>query len=52
MAFERTLLIVKPDGVARGLVGEVLVRVERKGYSIEKIKSEVIDRELAETHYA
>jgi nucleoside-diphosphate kinase len=52
MAFERTLLIVKPDGVARGLVGEVLVRVERKGYRIEKIKSEVIDRELAETHYA
>jgi len=43
---------VKPDGVARGLVGEVLVRVERKGYRIEKIKSEVIDRELAETHYA
>jgi nucleoside-diphosphate kinase len=52
MAFERTLLIVKPDGVARGLVGEVLVRVERKGYRIEKIKSEVIDKELAETHYA
>jgi nucleoside-diphosphate kinase len=52
MAFERTLLIVKPDGVARGLVGEVLMRVERKGYHIEKIKGEVIERKLAETHYA
>jgi nucleoside-diphosphate kinase len=52
MAFERTLLIVKPDGVARGLVGEVLVRVERKGYHIERIKGEVIKRELAERHYA
>jgi nucleoside-diphosphate kinase len=49
--FERTLLIVKPDGVARGLVGEILVRVERKGYTIERIQSMVISRELAEMHY-
>lgn len=52
MAIERTLLIVKPDGVARGLVGEILQRVERKGYTIEKIKGMVIPRELAEKHYA
>ncbi len=51
MRFERTLLIVKPDGVARGLVGEILVRVERKGYTIEKIRGMVINRELAERHY-
>ena len=51
MRFERTLLIVKPDGVARGLVGEILVRVERKGYTIEKIQGMVISRELAERHY-
>ena len=52
MRFERTLLIVKPDGVARGLVGEILVRVERKGYTIEKIHGLVISRALAERHYA
>lgn len=52
MAIERTLLIVKPDGVARGLVGEILQRVERKGYTIEMIKGMVIPRELAEKHYA
>ena len=51
MRFERTLLIVKPDGVARGLVGEILVRVERKGYTIEKIQGMIISRELAERHY-
>ncbi len=49
---ERTLLIVKPDGVARGLVGEVLMRVERKGYRIEKIEGMTISRKLAEKHYA
>lgn len=52
MRFERTLLIVKPDGVSRGLVGEILVRVERKGYTVEKIQGMVISRELAERHYA
>jgi nucleoside-diphosphate kinase len=52
MGIERTLLIVKPDGVERGLVGEILMRVERKGYRIERIQGMVISRELAETHYA
>ena len=52
MAMEQTLLIVKPDGVLRGLVGEVLTRIERKGYRIEKIEGKVIDRALAERHYA
>lgn len=49
---ERTLLIVKPDGVERGLVGEILARVERKGYKIEAVKGMVFDRDLAERHYA
>ncbi len=49
---ERTLLIVKPDGVDRRLVGEILSRIERKGYTIECMKTINIDRELAETHYA
>ena len=51
MKIERTLIIIKPDGVTRGLVGEVLVRVERKGYRIERIKSLTMDKDFAETHY-
>jgi len=51
VVIERTLLIIKPDGVARGLVGEILVRVERKGYRIERMEGKVIDRELAAQHY-
>jgi nucleoside-diphosphate kinase len=51
MAIESTLLIVKPDGVARGLVGEVLRRVEAKGLTIEQMKLFTIARETAEEHY-
>lgn len=49
---ERTLLIIKPDGVQRRLVGIILSRIERKGYIIECMKTMTIDRELAEIHYA
>lgn len=51
MAVESTLLIVKPDGVRRGLVGEVLRRAEDKGLRIAEIRSLTIDRALAEEHY-
>ncbi len=51
MAIESTLLIEKPDGVRRGLVGEVLRRVERKGLTIESMRLFTIDRALAEEHY-
>ena len=51
MATESTLLIVKPDGVRRGLVGEVLRRVEAKGLTIEEMKLFTIDRATAEEHY-
>lgn len=51
MAIESTLLIVKPDGVRRGLVGEVLGRVEDKGLTIEEMKLITIPREVAEEHY-
>jgi nucleoside-diphosphate kinase len=51
MTKESTLLIVKPDGVRRGLVGEVLRRVEAKGLSIEALRLETIDRATAEEHY-
>ncbi len=49
---ERTLLIVKPDGVERRLVGDILSRIERKGYTIECMKTINIDFKLAEVHYA
>jgi nucleoside-diphosphate kinase len=48
---ERTLILVKPDGVARGLTGEVLVRVERRGYKIVALEQRTITAELAEQHY-
>ena len=51
MAIESTLLIVKPDGVARGLVGEVLRRVEAKGLAIARMDLRVIERATAEEHY-
>jgi nucleoside-diphosphate kinase len=48
---ESTLLIVKPDGVRRGLVGEVLRRAEVKGLQIAEMRMMRIDRALAEEHY-
>jgi nucleoside-diphosphate kinase len=51
MATESTLLIVKPDGVRRGLVGEVLRRAEARGLSIEQLRMDTIDRSTAEEHY-
>lgn len=52
MTTESTLLIVKPDGVRRGLVGEVLRRAEAKGLAIESMRLMTIDRATAEKHYA
>jgi nucleoside-diphosphate kinase len=52
VAVESTLLIVKPDGVRRGLVGEVLRRAEDKGLAIDELRMLMIDRALAERHYA
>ncbi len=49
---ERTLVLVKPDGVARGLVGEVLGRIERKGFRLVAAELRTLPRELAEAHYA
>jgi len=49
---ERTLILVKPDGVKRNLVGEVLARVEAKGYSIAALKMMQADRALLVRHYA
>lgn len=48
---ERTFVMVKPDGVQRGLVGEIIGRLERRGLDLKAVKLMQIDRELAERHY-
>ncbi len=52
MAVESTLLIVKPDAVRRGLIGEVLRRVEAKGLRVAEMRMTSIDRATADEHYA
>lgn len=52
MSSEQTLILVKPDGVRRGLVGEVIARVERKGYKIKNLRMLTADRNLLAKHYA
>jgi len=49
---ERTLIIVKPDGVQRGLIGQILTRFETRGFKLAGLKLMRITRELAERHYA
>jgi nucleoside-diphosphate kinase len=49
---ERTLVLVKPDGVRRGLVGEVLTRIERKGLRIVAMDLRTLDPQTAQAHYA
>ena len=52
MSTEKTLILVKPDGVARGLVGEIISRIETKGYVIDSLRMLQADRALLEQHYA
>jgi len=49
---EKTLILVKPDGVARGFIGEVISRIESKGYAIDSLRMLQADRALLEKHYA
>lgn len=49
---ERTLILIKPDGVERGLIGEIIARIERKGLKFSALDLRVADRETAEKHYA
>ncbi len=51
MSIERTYAMVKPDGVKRGLVGEVVKRLEQKGFTVVGMKLMQISQETAETHY-
>ena len=51
MSLERTLVLVKPDGVARGLIGEIIARFERKGLKIIALRMLSFDEELVNRHY-
>jgi nucleoside-diphosphate kinase len=51
VAVERTLVLVKPDAMARGLAGEILGRFERRGLVVRAARLVRVDRELAERHY-
>lgn len=48
---EQTFLMVKPDGVERGLIGEIIGRIERKGFIIREMKMMNVTEELAKAHY-
>lgn len=52
MAIENTYVMVKPDGVERGLVGDVISRFERKGLTLENLSMLTISEEMAGRHYA
>jgi nucleoside-diphosphate kinase len=52
LALERTLILVKPDAMARGLAGEILARFERRGLVVRDARLVQVDGELAERHYA
>ena len=52
MSTEKTLILVKPDGVRRGLVGEVISRIETKGYAIDALRMLQADAALLDKHYA
>lgn len=49
---ERTLVLIKPDGVERGLIGEVISRIERKGLKVVALDLRVATEEVAKEHYA
>jgi len=49
---EDTLIVIKPDGVSRGLVGEIVARFERKGFAIKELRMQTMSRALAEEFYS
>jgi nucleoside-diphosphate kinase len=52
LALERTLVLIKPDAMERGLAGEILARFERRGLGVREARLVQVDRDLAERHYA
>ncbi len=51
MATEHTFVMIKPDGVSRRIVGEIVTRLERKGLDLERIRTLTVDEALANRHY-
>jgi nucleoside-diphosphate kinase len=51
VAEQRTLVLIKPDAVERGLIGEILGRIERKGLRVERMELRTMDEALADAHY-
>jgi nucleoside-diphosphate kinase len=49
---EKSLVLIKPDGVARGYIGEIISRFEKRGLTISKLEMMSLTRKMAETHYA
>ncbi|XP_057531853.1 nucleoside diphosphate kinase 1 [Amaranthus tricolor] len=49
---EQTFIMIKPDGVQRGLIGEIISRFEKKGFSLKALKLVNVERAFAEKHYA
>jgi nucleoside-diphosphate kinase len=49
---ERTLVLIKPDAMQRGVAGEILARLERRGLTLRGVKLVHVDRDLADRHYA
>ncbi|CAK9149408.1 unnamed protein product [Ilex paraguariensis] len=49
---EQTFIMIKPDGVQRGLIGEIIGRFEKKGFTLKGLKFTTVDRSFAEKHYA
>jgi len=52
MNFEQTYVMIKPDGVERGLIGEIINRIEKKGLKIVAMRMDIISKEIAEKHYS
>jgi nucleoside-diphosphate kinase len=52
LALERSLILIKPDAMARGLAGEILARFERRGLVVQEARLVRVDQDLAERHYA
>src|SRR5436305_12788021 len=52
MAVEQTLILAKPDAVRRSLAGEIVARFERRGFRLRAARLLVVDRDLAQQHYA
>lgn len=49
---QRTLVLIKPDGVSRGLIGEILTRIETKGWTVVALELRKLDKATAQAHYA